>query len=127
MMPSFFRRALDNAKRAASSLMVRYAERAAVALPFVLAVIFAIAGLVAWLVDHFGAVTAYWLMAGGLVALGALAAAVIAVKEHEDEARNKQEMERATEAVVSEVAKQAPLAIAASLLSTHAGASSALK
>jgi len=36
------------------------------------------------LVQHFGHVTGYWIMAGGLIAVGIIAPIVVGVKEHED-------------------------------------------
>jgi len=53
-----FRGVINSAKNAASSLVVKYLARASVAVPFVLAAGFALAGLM--LSQRFGSLTAYW-------------------------------------------------------------------
>jgi hypothetical protein len=68
-----------------SDLVLRYGARASVAIPFVIALGFALAALTVILVQAFGQVTAYWLMAGGLAAIGAVAVIGVSVKEHEDD------------------------------------------
>ena len=67
------------------ALVLKYVARASVAVPFVIALGFALAALTVMLVQRFGHVTAYWLMAGGLAAIGVIAASVVSVKEHEEE------------------------------------------
>jgi hypothetical protein len=58
--------------------------RAWVAVPFVIATGFALRAITVMLVERFGHVVAYWMLAGGLTAIGAIAIAV-SVKEHEEE------------------------------------------
>ena len=69
-----FQGLLNSAKSAVSSLILKYVARASVAVPFVMALGFAVAAIAAMLVDRFGPITGYWLMAGGLTAIGAIAA-----------------------------------------------------
>ena len=45
--------------------MLKYVARASVAIPFVIALGFALAAIAVMLVERFGHVTAYWMMAGG--------------------------------------------------------------
>jgi len=80
-----FRGLINDAKSAASSLVLKYVARASVAIPFVIALGFALAALTAWLVTQYGYVTGYLLMAGGLAAVGVIAALVVSFKEHEEE------------------------------------------
>ena len=65
-----FRGLINDAKSAASSLVLKYVARASVAIPFVIALGFALAALTVWLVNQYGYVTGYLLMAGGLAAIG---------------------------------------------------------
>ena len=80
-----FRGLINDAKSAASSLVLKYVARASVAIPFVIALGFALAALTVWLVNQYGYVTGYLLMAGGLAAVGVIAALVVSFKEHEEE------------------------------------------
>src|SRR5262249_62152855 len=75
---------IQHAREAASHLLLRYVARASVAVPFIVALGFAIAAVAVMLVDRFGHVTAYWIMAARLAILGVLAAIVVSVKEHEE-------------------------------------------
>src|SRR5262249_62198575 len=68
---------INHAREAASHLVLRYVARASVAVPFIIALGFAIAAIAVMLVDRFGHVTAYWIMAGGLVVLCVLAAVAL--------------------------------------------------
>ena len=122
-----FRGLINDAKSAASSLVLKYVARASVAVPFVIALGFATAGLAAWLVSQYGYVTAYLLMAGGLTAIGVIAALVVSVKEHDEEVADQAAEVADTSSVATEVAAQAPLAVVGALLTLPGGASSALK
>jgi MFS family permease len=124
-MTSFLRRLLDRAKSAVSSLAIGYAERAGIAVLFVLAGAFAIAAIAAMLVDRYGHVKAYWYMAAGLVAIGAIAGWGIALKEHQEEDREQEALKKATAMATQEAVQQVPIVLAASALSTPGGASSA--
>jgi hypothetical protein len=74
---------------------------------------------------------AYWLLAGGLVAIGVIASVVVSVKEHEEEKAEQLAEETDTSAVVSDataqVAVQAPIALLGTLLTTGGGATSGLQ
>ena len=76
-----FRGVIDSARNAANNLLVKYLARASVAVPFVLAAGFVLAGLTMMLSQRFGSLTAYWVMAGGLCLAGILAAALVSAKE----------------------------------------------
>jgi len=80
-----FRGVINSAKNAASNLAVKYLARASVAVPFVLAAGFALAGLTVLLSQRFGSLTAYWVMATGLCVAGIVAAAFVSAKEHKEE------------------------------------------
>ena len=60
---------INRAKSAASGLVLKYVARASVAVPFVIALGCALAAITVMLVQRFGHVTAYWLVAGGLAAI----------------------------------------------------------
>ena len=122
-----FRGLINDAKSAASSLVLKYVARASVAVPFVIALGFGIAALAAWLVNQYGYVTGYLLMAGGLAAIGVVAALVVSVKEHEEEVADEAAEEADTSKVATDVAAQAPLALLGALFTMPGGASSALK
>ena len=127
-----FRGLINDAKSAASSLVLKYVARASVAIPFVIALGFALAALTVWLVNQYGYVTGYLLMAGGLAVIGVMAALVVSFKEHEDEVADEAAEEADTSKVATEVAAQAPLAQAplallGALFTVPGGASSALK
>jgi len=74
---------IGQAKDAVSGLVLKYVARASVAIPFVVALGFAIAAVSIMLVERFGHVTAYWIMASGLAVIGVIAAIAVSVKEHE--------------------------------------------
>ena len=122
-----FRGLINDAKSAVSSLVLKYVARASVAIPFVIAVGFALAALAAWLVNRYGYVTGYLLMAGGLAGVGVIAALAVSVKEHEEEAADEAAEEADTTKVAADVAAQAPLALLGALFTMPGGASSALK
>lgn len=68
------------------SIATKYALRASVAIPFVLAAGFAIAGLTAYLIEQFGARDAYWILAAGFAICGGLAILIVRWREaHEEE------------------------------------------
>jgi hypothetical protein len=122
-----FRGLINDAKSAVSSLVLKYVARASVAVPFVIALGFAIAALAAWLVNLYGYVTGYLLMAAGLAAIGVIAALAVSFKEHEEEVADQVAEEADTSGVASEVATQAPLALLGALFTMPGGATSALK
>jgi hypothetical protein len=122
---------MNQARDAVSGLVLKYVARASVAIPFVVALGFAIAAVSVMLVERFGHVMAYWLMAGGLAAIGIVAAVAVSVREHEEEVAEQETEEADTGEVVSDATAQAmlqaPLALAGALFATPGGASSAFK
>lgn len=122
-----FQGLINSAKSAASSLILKYVARASVAIPFVIALGFALAAVTTMLVNEFGYVTGYLIMAGGLAVIGAIAAAFVSAKEEEEKIEDlKAEKEDTTE-LASEVAAQAPLALLGAMFTAPGGATTALK
>jgi hypothetical protein len=122
---------LNQAKAAASGFVLKYVARASVAIPFVIALGFALATITGMLVERFGHLTAYWIMAGGLAAIGVVAAVVVSVKEHEEVVAEQRAEASDTQDVVSEATAQAltqaPIALLGALFTAPGGATSALK
>ena len=122
---------MNQAKDAVSGLVLKYVARASVAVPFAIALGFAIAAVSVMLVQQFGHVAGYWLMAGGLASIGIIAAITVAVKEHEEEVEEQKAEEADTGQLVSDATAQAmlqaPLAIAGALFTTPGGPAGALK
>jgi hypothetical protein len=120
-----FRGLINDAKSAAGSVVAKYLARASVAVPFLIAIGFAIAAIAHLVIDRFGAVTGCWLLAGGFSLIGVLATLVVRRKEQEDEVADELAETRDTANVASDVAAQAllktPLALAGALLSTPLG------
>jgi hypothetical protein len=79
-----FRRLIDRLKTKLSRVAISYAERAAVTVPFILALGFTIAAVHAMLVEHFGGVIGNWIMAGGLAGLGVIGAIAVKYSEKSD-------------------------------------------
>jgi hypothetical protein len=121
---------IDQAKSAASGLVLKYLARASVAVPFVIALGFVLAAITMMLVERFGHVMAYWLVAGGLAVIGVLAATAVSVKEQEEQEAEQAAQDADTGNVVSEAAAQAvvqtPIALLGALFSMPGGATSAL-
>jgi hypothetical protein len=121
---------ISQAKSAASDLALKYLARASVAMPFVIAFGFALAAVTVMLVERFGQVMAYWMVAAGLAIIGIVAAAVVTVKEQEGEEAEQTAQDADTSDVVSEAAAQAaahtPIALLGALLSVPGGPASAL-
>src|SRR5687767_4604116 len=122
---------MNQAKDAVSGLVLKYVARASVAIPFVIALGFVIAAITVMLVQHFGHATAYWVMAGGLAAVGMVAAIAVSVKEHVEDVAEQKTEEADTQEVVSDAtaqaAVQAPIALLGALFTTPGGATSAVK
>ena len=120
-----FRTLINDAKSAAGAVIGKYVIRASVAVPFVVAAGFGTAATTLVLIDRFGAVIAYCLMAGGFAAVGLLAALVVTVKEQEEEVVDTQAEKKDTADVATDAAAQAavqvPLALLGALLTTPMG------
>jgi hypothetical protein len=125
-----FRGVINSARNAASNLLVKYLARASVAVPFVLAAGFVLAGLTVMLSQRFGSLTAYWVMAGGLCLAGIFAAALVSAKEHKEEAAEIEAERSDTSSTVSDAAAeaitQAPIALLGSVLAIPGGPATAL-
>ena len=110
--------------------MLKYVARVSVAVPFVIAAGFALAAITVMLVDRFGHVMAYWLVAGGLTLVGVIATIVVSVKEYEEEVVEQQAAKTDTEALVSDATAQAiaqtPVALLGALMTMPGGAAGAL-
>ncbi len=112
-----FRGLLNDAKSAMGAVLAKYLARASVAVPFLIAAGFAIAAITIMLVDRYGQVTAYWIMAAALALIGAIASLVVSVKEQEEEAAEEAAAETAdtsaasATAAVAEAAAQNPMAL----------------
>ena len=76
-----FRGLINDAKSAVGNLVLKYFTRAAVAVSFLIAIGFAVAAIASMLVERFGAVTGYWIVAGGMTAIGIIAAHAVSVRE----------------------------------------------
>ena len=121
---------IKQAKSAASDLALKYLARASVALPFVIALGFALAAVTVTLVERYGQVMAYWMVAGSLAIIGVVAAAVVSVKEQEEEQAEQAAQDADTGEVISEATAQAvvqtPIALLGALFSLPGGPASAL-
>ena len=121
---------INQAKSAASNLVLKYVARASVAVPFVIATGFALAAITVMLVERFGHVMAYWLLAGGLAAIGVVASIVVSAKEHKEEAVEQITEKADTEEVVNDATAQAlvqtPIALLGALMTMPGGATGAL-
>jgi uncharacterized membrane protein len=73
---------INDAKSATGTVVAKYAVRASVAVPFVIALGFATAGITLVLVERFGHRDAYVMIAAGFTAVGLLAVLVVRSKEH---------------------------------------------
>jgi hypothetical protein len=79
-----FRTLINKAKSKLTGIALSYLQWAAVGVPFILAVGFALAAIHAMLIEHFGRVVANWAMAGGLAAIGAGGALAVKLWEEHD-------------------------------------------
>ena len=109
------------------SLILKYVARASVAVPFVIALGFALAAVAAMLVDRFGHIAGYWLMAAGLAAIGVTAAIFVSAREQKEEVADQEAEAADTSNVATQVATQAPLAVLGGLLTLPGGATTAFK
>jgi hypothetical protein len=117
-----FQGLINNAKSAVSGLVLKYLARASVAVPFLIALGFALAAITVMLVDRFGHVTAYWAVAGGLALVGAMAAVIVSAKEREEEVAEHVAEKNDTVEVVGTAAAQAivqtPIALLGALFTS---------
>ena len=120
-----FRGLINDAKTAAGSLVGKYLVRASVAVPFIVAIGFAVAAITLLLVDRFGAINAYLMVAGGFTLVGLVAALAVTVKEQEEVVAESKAEAGDTASVATDAAAQAavqaPLALLGTLFATPAG------
>jgi hypothetical protein len=121
-----FRGFINDLKSAAGSVVAKYAARASVAVPFIIALGFATAGITLMLIDRFGHRNAYFMVASGFAAIGFLAAMIVRTKEHVEVVAEEQAMQAdtATDGVAD--ADQLPLALLGGLFSGPIGSTSIL-
>src|SRR5262245_38715306 len=121
-----FQGLINNAKSAVSGLVLRYLARASIAVPFIIALGFALAAITVMLVDRYGHITAYWAVAGGLALVGAIAAVVVSAKESEEEVAEQAAEKTDTEEVISDATAQAivqtPIALLGALFASSPSA-----
>ena len=121
---------INQAKSAASHVVLKYVARTSVAVPFVIAAGFGLAAVTVMLVERFGHVMAYWMVAGGLALIGVIASVVVSRKEHEEEVAEQQAAKADTEEMVSDATAQAivqtPIALLGALMTMPGGATGAL-
>ncbi len=121
-----FRELIDHAKAAAGSLVARYFARISVAVPFVVALGFAVAALTIMLVERYGQITAYWIVAAAFTLVGVLAGLFVSVREQEED-RAEQDATAETGAnVAAQAATELPVAALGALLSSPGGLAAAL-
>lgn len=105
-------------------VLIGVLARASVALPFVMALGFALAAVTVTLVERYGQVMAYRMVAGSLAIIGVVAAAVVSVKEQEEDEAEQAAQDADTGEVVSEATAQAvvqtPIALLGALLACRA-------
>jgi uncharacterized membrane protein HdeD (DUF308 family) len=79
-----FRKILNYISSGATSVAAKYALRASVAIPFLLAFGFGIAGVAVLAIDAFGYRDGYFLLAAGFGAIGVIAAFAVWLKERRE-------------------------------------------
>ena len=103
-------------------MVLKYVARASVAVPFFIALGFALAAITVMLVDRFGHVTAYWAVAGGMALVGAIAAVIVSAREREEEVADQAADKTDTKEVVGNAAAQAmvqtPIALLGALFTS---------
>jgi hypothetical protein len=121
---------VKEAKTAASGLLLKYLARASVAVPFAIALGFALAAATVMLVQSFGQVAAYWIMAAGLAVVGLIAAAAVSIKEEQEEKAEELAEQTDTQDVMSgataQALGQAPFALLGALAAAPGGATTLL-
>ena len=125
-----FQSLINDAKSAAGSVAAKYLARVSVAVPFIAALGFATAALTFMLVERYGYIAAYWMVAGGFTLVGVVATLVVSVKEQEEEIAERQAEQRDTAEVGTDAAAQAavqlPIALLGALFSSPVGATAAV-
>ena len=116
-----FQGLISDAKTASGLLIDKYFARAFVVVPFVVALGFATAAITLMLVNRFGYIAAFWIIAGGFTLIGLAATRVVTDKENKADIVEKQagahDTGAATQAA-AQVAVHVLMPLAAALLST---------
>lgn len=125
-----FRGLINDAKSAAGAVVAKYAARASVAVPFLVALGFATAALTLTLADALGSIAAYWMVAGGFTAIGLVAAAAVTAQEQDeaiaDEAARSTDNAAVASNAAAQAIAQAPLALLGALMTTTGGPAAAM-
>ena len=111
-----FESSINDAKAAAGVLFATYLARISVALPFLVALGFATAAITHMLVERFGAIDAYWIIAAGFAVIGVVAMKALSIKEHEEEAAEEQVEQNAAAEAATDATARATLAAVLPLL-----------
>ena len=126
-----FRGLINDAKSAAGAVIAKYAVRASVAAPFVIALGFATAAVTVLLVDRFGAIAACSVVAAAFTLVGLFAMFTVQATEHQHEVVEQAAVVEADREVVvsgatSAAASQVPLALLETLFSAAGGPTSTM-
>ena len=120
-----FRALINDVKSAADSVVSKFAVRASVAVPFLIAFAFATVGVTLWLIDYYGAQEAYFMVAGGFVTLGLIAAILMQSKEQVEAVADTKAAATDTDSIAADSvvasAEQLPLAMLGTLLTSQLG------
>jgi hypothetical protein len=121
---------INDAETAAGAVVSKYAVRASVVIPFLFAVTFATLAITVALVDRYGAVYAFSIVATGYAIIGFVAALMVANAERAKLRQRAAAPQTSATAATAEVAKsviaEAPLAMIATLLGSVGGPTAAL-
>ena len=123
-----FRGIINDAKSAAGSVASRYAARATVAVPFLIAVGFATAAGTLVLIEQYGSRDAYLIVGGVYTMIGLIAAILVRATEKEEAVADIAAVKMDTDEVVADTATaaamQIPLVLLGELLTSSAGPAS---
>lgn len=121
---------INEAETAAGAVVSKYAARASVVVPFLFALTFATLAITFALIDRYGAISAFTIVALAYGLVGVLAAISVANAERGKSERRPAVQDTATTTATADVAKtvmaEAPLALVVSLLSSVGGPAAAL-
>jgi hypothetical protein len=121
---------INEAETAADAVVTKYAVRATVVVPFLVALVFATLAITFLLVDRFGAIPAFLILTLVYGAVGTCAALSVTKSERKKAESRTVEQEASTKSATTQAAAaivaDAPLAIAATLLSSLGGPTVAL-
>lgn len=106
-----FSRIMERAKSAALHVIEKQLLRASVAIPIVICLGYILAGATATLAEYFDWKEAYWIMAGAMGLIAAIASIIIAIRERREEALNQAKTSTIAQAA-ADVLVEAPAALA---------------